>query len=57
MVRRCARWWRRWRLRSRHSANGLDGQLRAVAELIEAGHIPALDELLADPGVDETQPA
>ena len=28
-----------------------------VAQLIEAGHLPPLEELLADPGVDETQPA
>ncbi len=28
-----------------------------VAQLIEAGHTTALEELLADPGVDETQPA
>ena len=48
---------RRWHLRSRHSANELDGHLRVVADLIEAGHIPPLDELLADPGVDETQSA
>lgn len=28
-----------------------------VAQLVEAGHIPALERLLADPGIDETQPA
>ncbi|MCP9491546.1 MAG: hypothetical protein MSC31_16975 [Solirubrobacteraceae bacterium MAG38_C4-C5] len=28
-----------------------------LAQQIEAGHIPPLAELLADPGVDETQPA
>jgi hypothetical protein len=28
-----------------------------LAQQIEAGHLPPLQELLADPGVDETQPA
>jgi hypothetical protein len=28
-----------------------------LAQQIEAGHLPPLEELLADPGVDETQPA
>jgi len=28
-----------------------------LAQQIEAGHLPPLEQLLADPGVDETQPA